>query len=86
MSEYIIKGGKKVGGEVTISGSKNASLPIIAATICATSLTMLGIPLESSIKHVIPSTAIPARKPRSFTIKLSPNKSIEFSKSIIKSR
>ena len=33
MSEYIIKGGKKVGGEVTISGSKNASLPIIAATI-----------------------------------------------------
>lgn len=33
MSEYIIKGGKKVEGEVTISGSKNASLPIIAATI-----------------------------------------------------
>lgn len=33
MSEYIIKGGKKVSGEVTISGSKNASLPIIAATI-----------------------------------------------------
>lgn len=33
MSEYIIKGGKKVSGEVIISGSKNASLPIIAATI-----------------------------------------------------
>ncbi len=33
MSEYIIKGGKKVEGEVEISGSKNASLPIIAATI-----------------------------------------------------
>ena len=33
MSEYIIKGGKKVEGEVTISGSKNAALPIIAATI-----------------------------------------------------
>ena len=33
MSEYIIKGGKKVEGEVTISGSKNASLPIIAACI-----------------------------------------------------
>ncbi len=33
MSEYIIKGGKKVEGEVTISGSKNASLPIIAASI-----------------------------------------------------
>lgn len=33
MAEYIIKGGSKVQGEVTISGSKNASLPIIAATI-----------------------------------------------------
>ncbi len=33
MSEYIIKGGKKVEGEIAISGSKNASLPIIAASI-----------------------------------------------------
>ena len=33
MSEYIIEGGTKVKGEVTISGSKNASLPIIAASI-----------------------------------------------------
>lgn len=33
MSEYIIKGGKKIEGKVTISGSKNASLPIIAASI-----------------------------------------------------
>ena len=33
MSKYIIKGGNKVEGEVTISGSKNASLPIIAATV-----------------------------------------------------
>lgn len=33
MAEYIIKGGKKPQGSVKISGSKNASLPIIAATI-----------------------------------------------------
>lgn len=33
MSKYIIKGGNKLEGTVTISGSKNASLPIIAATI-----------------------------------------------------
>lgn len=33
MSEYIIKGGKKVEGEIIVSGSKNASLPIIAASI-----------------------------------------------------
>lgn len=33
MSKYIIKGGKKIEGIVNISGSKNASLPIIAASI-----------------------------------------------------
>lgn len=33
MSEYIIKGGGKISGEVNISGSKNAALPIIAASI-----------------------------------------------------
>lgn len=33
MLEYIIKGGKKLEGTVKISGSKNASLPIIAASI-----------------------------------------------------
>ena len=33
MLSYIIKGGKRLEGEVNISGSKNASLPIIAASI-----------------------------------------------------
>lgn len=33
MLSYIIKGGKKIEGEVDISGAKNAALPIIAATI-----------------------------------------------------
>ena len=33
MSSYIIEGGKKLEGETYVSGSKNASLPIIAATI-----------------------------------------------------
>ena len=33
MSNYIIKGGNKLEGIVRISGSKNSSLPIIAATI-----------------------------------------------------
>ena len=33
MSSYIIKGGTKLEGKVKISGSKNAALPIIAATI-----------------------------------------------------
>lgn len=33
MSCYIIKGGNRLEGSVDISGSKNASLPIIAASI-----------------------------------------------------
>ena len=43
MSEYIIRGGKKIEGEVTISGSKNASLPIIAASILNQGKTTLSI-------------------------------------------
>ena len=33
MSSYIIKGGQRLNGETYVSGSKNASLPIIAATL-----------------------------------------------------
>ena len=33
MSSFIIEGGKKLQGETYVSGSKNASLPIMAATI-----------------------------------------------------
>lgn len=41
MSKFIIQGGKKLEGEVKISGSKNAALPIIAATILNTGKTTL---------------------------------------------
>ena len=33
MSSYIIEGGKKLQGETYVSGSKNAALPIMAATV-----------------------------------------------------
>jgi len=33
MYNYIIKGGTKLSGEIDVSGSKNATLPILAATI-----------------------------------------------------
>ena len=35
MDKLIIKGGRKLCGEVAISGSKNAALPILFATILA---------------------------------------------------
>jgi UDP-N-acetylglucosamine 1-carboxyvinyltransferase len=33
MQKLQIKGGKKISGTITISGSKNATLPILASTI-----------------------------------------------------
>lgn len=36
MSTLIIKGGKKLNGEIKISGMKNAATPILAATLLAT--------------------------------------------------
>ncbi len=41
MSSYIIKGGNKLEGKVKISGSKNSSLPIIAASILNAGKTTL---------------------------------------------
>lgn len=41
MYNYIINGGKKLHGEVTISGSKNASLPILAGSIISGKTTKL---------------------------------------------
>ena len=41
MLNYIIEGGKRLEGTVSISGSKNASLPIIAATILSGKISKL---------------------------------------------
>lgn len=41
MASYIINGGKRLEGEIDISGSKNASLPIIAACLLNKGITKL---------------------------------------------
>ena len=33
MDLFVINGGKKLSGETTISGSKNAALPVLFATL-----------------------------------------------------
>jgi len=35
MDKLIIKGGRPLEGEISISGAKNAALPILAATLLA---------------------------------------------------
>lgn len=41
MSQYVIEGGKRLEGELQIGGSKNAVLPIIAATLLNEEITYL---------------------------------------------
>ena len=41
MPSYIIEGGRRLGGEVDVSGSKNASLPILASSILNPGITKL---------------------------------------------
>ena len=41
MSKYLVEGGKKLKGQISASGSKNASLPILAASILNKGVTKL---------------------------------------------
>mgnify|MGYP003496861203 CR=1 FL=1 len=41
MYKYIVRGGKSLKGEAFVSGSKNASLPILAAAILNGKITKL---------------------------------------------
>ena len=41
MSQYVIKGGKRLEGELKIDGCKNAVLPIIAATLLIEDITYI---------------------------------------------
>ena len=51
MPSYIIEGGKKLEGEIKVSGSKNASLPILASCILNGGTTKLyNIPNISDTK------------------------------------
>lgn len=54
MKNYVIKGGKRLNGEIEISGSKNASLPILAASILNGKNTKLyNVPNISDVKTTI---------------------------------
>ena len=42
MDKLLITGGKKLAGELTVSGAKNAALPILAATLLSDTPTIIG--------------------------------------------
>ena len=53
MDKLEIIGGKKLQGSINISGSKNASLPILAATILVNKVTLNNIPQVKDIDTMI---------------------------------
>ena len=54
MKSIIIEGGHRLGGEVRISGAKNAALPIIAASILSGGTTTLrNVPDLVDIKTIV---------------------------------
>ena len=49
MQKLMISGGKELNGKISISGSKNATLPILAATILAENIKLKNVPLVKDI-------------------------------------
>ena len=49
MQKLLIKGKKVLSGTISISGSKNATLPILAASLLATKVKLNNIPMVKDI-------------------------------------
>ena len=49
MEKLLITGKKELSGRISISGSKNASLPILASTILSENVKLTNIPLVKDI-------------------------------------
>ena len=53
MQKLLINGKKELSGNISISGSKNATLPILAATIFSHQAKLTNIPLVKDIFTMI---------------------------------
>lgn len=54
MEKFVINGGKKLNGEIEVRGSKNAALPILAATILTKEPCVIGnVPLIEDVLKLI---------------------------------
>ena len=53
MDKFIINGGGRLKGQVTISGAKNAALPIMAAALLTSDETVIhGVPGLADVRHL----------------------------------
>ncbi len=53
MQKLLIKGKRNLSGSISISGSKNATLPILAASILAKDVNLKNVPLVKDIFTMI---------------------------------
>ena len=53
MQKLLINGKKKLSGSIKISGSKNATLPILAASILSKKVKLTNVPLVKDIFTMI---------------------------------
>ena len=54
MKKIVIRGGKKINGEITVHSAKNSILPILAAVIlCSDKVTIKKCPLLSDVKIML---------------------------------
>ena len=54
MDKFVIEGGVRLEGEVRISGAKNAALPLLAATLLATTpITLTNVPDLKDVSTLI---------------------------------
>ena len=53
MQKLIIRGRKEISGKISISGSKNATLPILAASILASHVKIKNVPLVKDILTMV---------------------------------
>ena len=49
MQKLLIRGNKKISGKISISGSKNATLPILAASILSNRVNLTNVPMVKDI-------------------------------------
>ena len=53
MQKLLINGKKELSGKISISGSKNATLPILAATILSEKVKLSNVPFVKDIYTMI---------------------------------
>ncbi len=53
MEKLFIKGKKKISGSISISGSKNATLPILAASLLANDIKLTNVPFVKDISTML---------------------------------